>query len=126
MPQPESLYEKLGGESRIAELLEDFYSRVLADPELAPFFQHTPMNKLIAMQKEFFGAALGGPRNYAGRTIAAAHHGRGITRHHFSLFCEHLFQTLTDEGFDHADINQVIAQISMHAGYVTGDAGIDG
>ncbi|MFO1065162.1 MAG: group 1 truncated hemoglobin [Pirellulales bacterium] len=121
-----SLYEKLGGEDRIARLLEDFYSRVLSDPELGSFFVHTPMNKLKAMQREFFSAALGGPQAYAGRSLAAAHHGHGINRRHFSKFCEHLFATLADDGVDQNDIDKVLAQISMHVGYVTGESGVDG
>ena len=33
-----TLFERVGGEQMIAEVVDDFYERVLADHELKPFF----------------------------------------------------------------------------------------
>ena len=41
-----TLFARVGGEAAIAELIHDFYDRVLADPELKPFFKHTSIDKL--------------------------------------------------------------------------------
>jgi len=47
MPQKQQiLFERVGGEATIAELIHDFYDRVLADPEPKPFFKHTFIDKL--------------------------------------------------------------------------------
>ena len=62
----------------IAEVIDDFYDHVLADPELKPFFRNTYSDKLRSMQREFFGAALDGPITYTGRPLSHVHHGRGI------------------------------------------------
>jgi hemoglobin len=35
-----TLFERIGGEQKIAEVVDDFYDRVLADPELKPFFRN--------------------------------------------------------------------------------------
>ena len=35
-----TLYERLGGESGIESIVLAFYARILADPELGPFFRH--------------------------------------------------------------------------------------
>ena len=40
-----TLFERLGGENKIAELVDDFYGRVLADPELKAFFKNTLRRK---------------------------------------------------------------------------------
>ena len=61
----------------------DFYNRVLSDPELAPFFEASDIDKLRRMQREFFSVALGGPIRYDGQSLSYAHHGRGIRRTHF-------------------------------------------
>ncbi len=74
-----SLYDRLGGAAAIDGLIEAFYVRVLADPKLAPFFKDTPMERLRAMQTQFFSMALGGPVEYTGRSMSQVHHGRGIT-----------------------------------------------
>lgn len=115
-----SLYERLGGEAMIASLIPAFYVRVLADAELAPFFKHTPLEKLHTMQHEFFIMATGGPIAYTGKSMAHAHHGRGIAKHHFALFTGHLIETLLDMGVTQEEADEVIARINTHVNEVTG------
>ena len=120
MSESPTLYEKLGGESGIESLVIAFYVRVIADPELAPFFKHTPIEKLHLMQKEFFSMALGGPVHYSGAPLAHVHHGRGITSKHFSRFVNHLLATLEDLGVEEAEAREVIARINGYANEITG------
>ena len=115
-----SLYERLGGEEMIATLVPAFYVRVLADAELSPFFQHSSMEKLHAMQHEFFVMATGGQITYTGRPLAQAHHGRGISLHHFARFTHHLVETLLDMGAGREDIDEVIQRINTTANEITG------
>ena len=86
----QTLFARIGGEKPIAELIDDFYDRVLADPELKPFFKNIAMDKLRRMQREFFSAALDGPITYTGKPLGHVHHGRGITKRHFALYVDHL------------------------------------
>jgi hemoglobin len=99
---------------------------VLSDPELAPFFQHTPVDRLLNMQQEFFSAALDGPIRYTGRSLTEAHHGKGITTGHVSRFVEHLLTTLKDFQLTSHEIDEIIARISTQANKVTEDANVDG
>ena len=120
MSQTSSLYDRLGGDPGIESLVVAFYVRVLADPELAPFFRNTSIDKLHAMQHEFFAMALGGPVSYSGRPLAHVHHGRGITTKHFGRFVECLVQTLEDQGVSEAESAEVIDRINSYANEVTG------
>lgn len=104
----------------IATMIPAFYARVLADAELAPFFKHTTLEKLHTMQHEFFSMALGGPVSYTGRSLAHAHHGRGISKHHFGLFTGHLLETLLDMGVTQAETDEVINTINTYTNEVTG------
>ena len=115
-----SLYERIGGAPVVDELIEAFYVRVLADPLLAPFFHDTPLERLRRMQKEFFAMALGGPVTYSGRSLAHAHHGRGIGREHFAHFVQHLLETLKDIGVGEAEADHVIEHINTFANEITG------
>ena len=36
----QTLFERVGGEQTISDLIHEFYDRVLADPELKPFFEN--------------------------------------------------------------------------------------
>lgn len=123
----ETLYERVGGEDGISLLVESFYDRVLADPELRPFFEDTAMDKLRRMQHEFFTAALGGPGDYSGRPLDQAHAGRGIEARHLQRFVGHLLAVL-DEEFDleEEDESAIADRIWHYADDVTGSYGLDG
>ena len=105
----------------IAEVVDDFYERILADPELKPFFRNTSIDKLRSMQREFFSAALDGPNTYTGKPLSHVHHGRGITKHHFTLFVNHLLDTLQHYEINDQDITDIISRISTYANEITGD-----
>ena len=112
-----TLFERIGGEQMIAEVVDDFYQRVLADPELKPFFRNASIDKLRSMQREFFGAALDGPITYTGKPLSYVHHGRI----HFTLFVNHLLDTLRDRGINDQDVTDIISRIRIYADEITGD-----
>jgi hemoglobin len=118
--KPRSLYDQLGGEEAIGKLVDKFYDRVLDDPELEPFFQYTPMEKLRSMQMQFFAAALGGPENYSGQPIHYVHQGRGITSRHLTRFMGHLLVTIQDAHPNSQEVDEMIERISMYADSIIG------
>lgn len=124
--QTESLFDRIGGQAAVAELVDDFYRRVCDDPDLAPFFKHASMEKLVRMQNEFFCAALGGPIDYSGVDLAHSHHGRGIGRIQFGRFVEHLLGTLQSKGVRDADARDIISRIATYEEEITSDASEDG
>ncbi|CAB5141388.1 Cyanoglobin; Hemoglobin-like protein HbN [Olavius algarvensis associated proteobacterium Delta 3] len=122
----QTLYERVGGEPAVTELVHDFYDRVLADPELQPFFEQTSLDKLHRMQREFFSAAMDGPITYSGRPLSHVHHGRGITRHHFGLYVGHLLDTLKTRGIDDQDVQDILGRISTYTNDIIGGVGSAG
>jgi hemoglobin len=126
LDKQQTLYERVGGEQTISDLIHEFYDRVLADLELKPFFEKTSMDKLRRMQREFFSAALDGPITYTGRPLGYVHHGRGITKHHFALYVGHLIDTLRDHGINDQDVQDIIGRINTYADEITGNVGSAG
>ncbi len=122
----QTLFERVGGEQTISDLIHEFYNRVIADPELKPFFFNASMGKLRRMQREFFSAALDGPITYSGRPLSHVHHGRGITKHHFALYVGHLIDTLQSQGINDQDTQEIIGRISTYSDEITGDVGSAG
>jgi hemoglobin len=118
-----TLFERIGGEQVVAELIPEFYDRILTDPELKPFFKYTDRGKLQRMQSEFFSAALDGPITYTGRPLSHIHHGRGITKHHLGLFVGHLIDTLQNLKITEQDIQDIINRINTYSDEITGGVG---
>jgi hemoglobin len=117
-----TLFDRVGGEQGVKNLVRSFYDRVLKDPELAPFFENASIDRLFAMQYEFFAAALGGPVNYSGLSIYQAHFGRGIEKEHFGRFVNHLIDTLKGFQLDESEIHMLIGRVNTYADDVTGAA----
>jgi len=117
-----TLFERIGGEQGVKSLVRAFYDRVLVDPELAPFFEDSPIERLFAMQYEFFAAALGGPVAYSGLSIYKAHFGRGIEKEHFARFVNHLIDTLKEWHLSEQEIHGLISRVNTYSDEVTGAA----
>jgi len=117
---PDTLYARLGGEAGVRRMLVAFYGRILADPEIAPFFTHTSMDKLLHMQNEFFNTALDGPHEYTGGDLARVHANRGIGIRHFTTFVQHLVTTLREVGVKEDDVHDVVYRVSTLRRSVTG------
>jgi hypothetical protein len=73
-----SLYERLGGEAAIKEIVWLFYQRVVADPQLVGYFSGVDMMRQRRHMATFLSGALGGPRTYTDRTRRPRRTRRGL------------------------------------------------
>ena len=111
-PEPNTIYDRIGGHEALEVVVDDFYVRVLADGQLAGFFTGTNMNRLKGKQVEFFAAALGGPEPYTGAPMKQVHQGRGITMYHFSLVAGHLADALAAAGVPSQTVTDILSAIA--------------
>src|ERR1700724_1131984 len=93
-----SIYHAIGGRAALVAAVDDFYARLLADPELAPFFPGGVGARHRAYVVTVLGEALGGPERYRGPDLARAHGGLGITDAQFDRTAPHLSATLDGLG----------------------------
>lgn len=94
-----SLFEKIGGDAAVDAAVDIFYEKVISDPDLAPFFDGINLDRQKRMQKAFLTVAFGGPNNYSGKGMRAAHArpvALGLNETHFSKVAEHLQNTLLE------------------------------
>ena len=93
-------YDRVGGRPAITAVVEQFYARVLADDELAPYFTGADVEAVKRHQVLLLSQVLGGPSEYDGRELGAAHQGLGITSEHYDKVVGHLVAVLTEAGAD--------------------------
>lgn len=122
----ETLYERIGGAESVEQMLTAFYQRVFVDPVLAPFFEHSSIERLTGMQAAFFAIALGGPEPERMPSLVEAHRGRGIESKHLSRFTELLVETLQEVGIPEADTKKVYERIATYSNAVLGETSVDG
>lgn len=94
-----SLFEKLGGDSAVADAVDIFYEKVLADDNVSHFFFYTDMAEQHAKQQLFLTMVFGGQVKYTGENLRAAHATlveKGLNEEHFNLVVGYLQLTLDE------------------------------
>jgi len=93
-----SIYEAIGGRAAVTAAVDNFYGRLVADPELAPFFPGGVGPRHRAYVVTVLGEALGGRERYRGPDLAEAHRHLRISDAHFDRAAAHLAGTLDELG----------------------------
>jgi hemoglobin len=112
-----TIYERLGGEAAVDAAVDIFYRKVLADDRISSFFDDVDMDRQRAKQKAFLTFAFGGPNNYSGKDMKAAHARMNLTDVHFNAVMENLGATLSELGVP----DGLIAEAAAIALSVKGD-----
>ncbi len=106
----DKLYELVGGRHTISAATERFYSKVLEDDSLSPFFSGTDMDHLRSRQIMFVSMLLGAAE-YRGKDIRSAHEmarSQGLSDAHFDAFLKHFRSALEDVGVKPENAEQVM------------------
>ncbi len=104
-----SIYEEIGGDAAVNAAVDIFYRKVLSDDRIAHFFDTVDMEAQHQKQKAFLTMAFGGPNNYTGKDMRAAHKHMNLTEEHFNAVAEALVGTLKDLDVPQHLIDQVVA-----------------
>jgi len=107
-----SLYEAIGGHAALVAAVDGLFGRLLADPELAPFFPGGVGERHRRYVVTMLAEALGGPHRYRGPDLAASHRGLGITDAQFDRTAAHLAATLDGLGVPADLASQVMAIVA--------------
>ena len=98
-PAQKSLYDRLGGQPAVQAVASGLVDRILADNRVNKWFTHaasSPENTRAykATLTAFICKSVGGPCNYTGLDMVAAHKGRGVTSEAFNAVAEDLSAVL--------------------------------
>jgi methyl-accepting chemotaxis protein len=107
-----TLFERVGGQDALTLAVEMLYERLLADPEVAFHFEGVHLGRLKERQVDFFSAALGGPKPWRGRSMAAVHEAMGITREQFDVVAGHLVAVLQELVVPQELIDAILAVVA--------------
>jgi hemoglobin len=94
-----SLYDRLGGNTAIVAVVDDFVGNCAADKRINAFFAATAADagrlaKFKGNLVDQICEASGGPRKYMGKDMKTAHQGMGISTADFNALVEDLTKTL--------------------------------
>lgn len=115
IPADDSLYQAFGGQAGLTRLMDDFVSRLLADPRMEPFFKDSELKELKQGLVAQFCEVAGGPCRREGKSMAKVHEAQDITRRDFNALVEVLQQAMDAQGIAFAAQNRMLALLApMH------------
>ena len=118
-----TLYAQLGGEEVVDEVVALLYQKVRDDPRLSVFFQDIDMSRQERKFRMFLQVATGGPHQYSGLELRAAHAGvasRGATQEHVDWLLGHLRSAMEQLGIASSISDLVLSRVIAYSGEVLG------
>ncbi len=105
-----TIYDEIGGEPTVTTVVDRLYERLLADPDLMPYFAGRDLARLKAHQRALVTVALGGTsEEYSGRMMHPAHSGLAITHEAFTKVLDHLAAVLGGAGVPPVTTAKILA-----------------
>jgi hemoglobin len=90
----QTLFEQLGGEAKLAAIIDAFMNRVFEDRMIGFFFRNADKNRIKALEYQLAAEFLGAPVEYRGRPLHHAHAKHPIMGGHFARRRQILKETL--------------------------------
>ena len=103
-------YDVVGGGPAVSAVVNDFYERVLGDPQLAPYFEGVDLARL--KRHQVLLQVLGGPADYDGRPLDQAHAGLGISHDDLAAVASHLVAAMREAGVPEDILIRAIAVVA--------------
>jgi hemoglobin len=107
-----SVYEDIGGREGVAEVVDAFYDRVLADDQLIGYFEDTDMDDLRTHQRVFIAQVVGGPERYDGEDMREAHAHLDLDEEDFDAVAGHLDDALAECGVEMENRETVMSRVT--------------
>ena len=104
-----SLYDRLGGETAIKAVVDEFVANVGADTRINKFFANANLDRLKGHLVNQIGQASGGPQQYTGRDMKTAHAGMGIYEPAFNALVDDLVKALDKFSVPEQEKNELLA-----------------
>ena len=114
------LYVAFGEKAGLAALMDDFVDRLVLDPRTKPFFEQADLDNLKKQLTDQLCALSGGPCQYGGKDMKAAHEGMGVRSSNFNALVEVLQQSMDARKIPFTVQNRMLALLApMHRDIIT-------
>lgn len=115
-----SLYEKMGGESNVRNIVIDTIDKNASNPLIAHYFDKIDLERLKELVFEFFAMGTGGPHSYSGRDMLSSHTGLKITDEEWDSATEDTIWALENNGVKGEILEEVLVILESLKGDIVG------
>ncbi len=108
----DSLYNDIGGESKVAEIVDNFIYEIEYDPVILAYFEGSDIARFRTKLTEQICMVTDGPCSYSGDTMEQVHGGMNITEADFNRTVDLLINAMNKAGVSHRHQNQILAELA--------------
>ncbi len=103
-----SLYDRLGGGDKIRQIVTDVWANHISNPKIKQRYIDSDGEKVKQIVWEFFCSGIGGPQEYTGLDMLAAHRGMNINDEEFVAVCDDVLDALDKNSVDQKEKDEVL------------------
>ena len=120
MMKSDALYRALGEKPGLVKLMDDFMTRLVANPRTGPFFGPANQQHIKEELVEQFCQLSGGPCVYKGVDMKTIHASMDVNKGDFNALVEELQHAMDAQGIPFRAQNQLLALLApMHRDIIT-------
>jgi hemoglobin len=108
----DTLFADMGGQAGIDRIVDASVDHYLTDERIKAIFEESNIDRLRAEFKVQFCQVAGGPCDYKGHDMAAAHKGLHLTNANFNAVVEDLQVAMDKVGLPFATQNRFLARLA--------------
>jgi hemoglobin len=116
-PEPKSLFERLGGREGLVAVVDTMVQNMSADKRINKLFAKTKGERLEKFKNnmvEQLCQVSGGPCEYKGKDMKAAHKGMGISEAQWDAFVEVLTASLQERNVGQDEQGELLVALGKH------------
>lgn len=111
-PHNDQLYKAFGEKAGLVSLMDDFMTRLLADPRTGPHFQPANQQRIKEQLVEQLCALGGGPCDYKGADMKSSHSNLEIKKSDFHALVEVLQVSMDAKAIPFRSQNEMLALLA--------------
>jgi hemoglobin len=106
-----NIYQQLGGQPKIEEVVDNFITEIEFDAVLFTFFKDSNIERFREKLSEHICMLTGGPCKYSGDSMQQVHAGMNITEAEFNHSVDLFINAMTKADIPHSVQNKILAVI---------------
>ncbi|MBS0251648.1 MAG: group 1 truncated hemoglobin [Proteobacteria bacterium] len=103
-----TLYERLGGRSKIEAFVEALWMNHTSNPQIKQRYQNSDPVTVKRLVTEMCCAGFGGPEAYSGKDMVSAHKGMNINEVEFVSVCDDILDALIKCDVDRRERDEIL------------------
>lgn len=116
--QNSSLYQDIGGQKGIDDIVNIFVRKISQDDSILPYFAKSSVTHFKAGFSNHLCDAVGGPCDYEGDTMVDIHTGMNINEKDFNRVVELLISALEEANISYQSQNRILNKLAASRSHI--------